>query len=191
MCLWAWFLGRRLRKWWVSENFWKFLKNWFLFSKANCLNKCKKMEKTTQLLQSQPYQLKKTFVFLQLNRLRFLMTRLNSISEIRQNRKSLLIRFDCLVCPEGFYGDCSMSCTCQNGATCERVNGTCTCTAGYVGMNCELECPEWKHGMNCELDCSCVRSNTQSCDHTNGQCLCQSGYKVKDRQISERFALEI
>ena len=111
------------------------------------------------------------------------MTRFNYIPKLREKIQKLLIGFECLVCPEGFYGDCFMPCTCENGATCEPVSGTCTCTAGYVRMNCEQECPEWKHGVLCQWDCSCVRSNTPSCDHTNGRCQCKNGYEVMEKHF--------
>lgn len=42
-------------------------------------------------------------------------------------------------CPAGFYGaDCRQRCLCQNGATCNRTNGKCTCVSGWTGTACEL-----------------------------------------------------
>ena len=37
-------------------------------------------------------------------------------------------------CLEGFFGlNCSQMCMCQNGATCGKVDGKCTCIEGYTG----------------------------------------------------------
>jgi len=41
------------------------------------------------------------------------------------------------VCPEGTFGDnCEQECQCQNGANCNHVDGTCVCSAGYMGTTC-------------------------------------------------------
>ena len=40
-------------------------------------------------------------------------------------------------CPEGRYGSqCLMQCNCENGATCNPVNGQCNCSAGWTGQTC-------------------------------------------------------
>ena len=37
-------------------------------------------------------------------------------------------------CPAGTYGQgCNMKCQCQNGGTCDPVDGTCACFDGYIG----------------------------------------------------------
>lgn len=37
-------------------------------------------------------------------------------------------------CDPGIYGqDCKSSCTCQNGAKCNPIDGECTCLPGYKG----------------------------------------------------------
>ena len=42
-------------------------------------------------------------------------------------------------CPAGFYGaDCRQRCLCQNGATCSKTSGKCTCASGWTGTACEL-----------------------------------------------------
>lgn len=42
-------------------------------------------------------------------------------------------------CPAGFYGaDCRQRCLCQNGATCDKTSGKCTCASGWTGTACEL-----------------------------------------------------
>ena len=44
-----------------------------------------------------------------------------------------------LACRESEFGQgCIQQCLCQNGALCNAVNGACTCTAGYTGVNCEI-----------------------------------------------------
>ena len=41
------------------------------------------------------------------------------------------------VCPEETFGDnCQQECQCQNGASCNHVDGTCICSAGYTGTTC-------------------------------------------------------
>ena len=43
-------------------------------------------------------------------------------------------------CPPGGFGfECSETCTCQQGS-CDPVNGTCSCAAGYSGDRCEQKC---------------------------------------------------
>ena len=40
-------------------------------------------------------------------------------------------------CPPENYGlMCRHACDCQNGATCDPVNGECTCTPGWRGTDC-------------------------------------------------------
>ena len=191
MCMWAWFWGRRLRKWWVSINFWSFWKFRVSNLQKNVFWTRLKNTKTNSTTSSSPISSRRKTLFSVESAFYFNHTVQCYVENTWIYFKIIVIHFECLVCPEGFYGDCSMPCTCENGATCEPVNGTCVCTAGYMGVNCEQECLEWKHGMHCEWDCSCVRSNTQSCDHTNGECLCKSGYKVMESQFSKLFAVEI
>ncbi|XP_022275797.1 N-acetylglucosamine-1-phosphodiester alpha-N-acetylglucosaminidase isoform X2 [Canis lupus familiaris] len=41
-------------------------------------------------------------------------------------------------CSNSSFGeDCAMKCRCQNGAACDPVWGTCTCTSGFTGDTCE------------------------------------------------------
>ena len=45
----------------------------------------------------------------------------------------------CAACPSGTFGkDCASTCPCQNGAACDKVNGTCYCSTiqGYTGLTC-------------------------------------------------------
>jgi hypothetical protein len=75
----------------------------------------------------------------------------------------VLACFQCLQsCPEGKYGPgCSYNCTCMNGATCDPVNGTCTCTQGWKGRNCSTRaCPDGLFGQSCSTVCQCIVDNT-------------------------------
>ena len=48
-------------------------------------------------------------------------------------------------CDLNHYGPgCNKSCLCQNGGKCDRRNGTCACTLGWHGKNCELPCAQGK-----------------------------------------------
>jgi hypothetical protein len=75
----------------------------------------------------------------------------------------VLIWLQCLQsCPEGKYGaNCSFNCTCMNGATCDPVNGTCSCTQGWKGRNCSTRaCPDGLFGQSCLSVCQCIVDNT-------------------------------
>ena len=64
------------------------------------------------------------------------MLRVNFISVLMSLYTYILPLF--AVCPIGSHGlNCSVSCTCKNGATCNHTNGACTCLPGYVGTDCE------------------------------------------------------
>ncbi|KAK2105722.1 Multiple epidermal growth factor-like domains protein 6 [Saguinus oedipus] len=43
-----------------------------------------------------------------------------------------------VACPPDTFGkNCSFSCSCQNGGTCDPVTGACRCPPGVSGTNCE------------------------------------------------------
>ena len=43
-----------------------------------------------------------------------------------------------VACIPGMFGaNCASTCTCINGASCNHVNGTCTCQDGFIGVNCK------------------------------------------------------
>ena len=60
------------------------------------------------------------------------------------------------VCEPGLWGpDCSRTCPCKNGATCDPVSGDCTCTPGYHGALCDTRCNHGNYGFNCAEKCRC------------------------------------
>lgn len=47
-------------------------------------------------------------------------------------------------CSAGFYGaDCQQRCLCQNGAACNKTDGACVCSSGWMGAACELGKPQF------------------------------------------------
>ena len=79
------------------------------------------------------------------------------------------------VCPAGTFGpDCSGSCTCntQNSVSCDHVNGTCNCTAGWEGNACDVDIDECTAppGVTCPANSNCI--------NTAGSyvCACETGF---------------
>lgn len=67
-------------------------------------------------------------------------------------RSDNILRHQCLdTCAEGKYGlNCESNCTCENGATCSPVNGSCICAPGWKGELCnERACPDGSYGPGC------------------------------------------
>uniref|UniRef100_S4RQG8 Multiple EGF like domains 10 n=1 Tax=Petromyzon marinus TaxID=7757 RepID=S4RQG8_PETMA len=81
------------------------------------------------------------------------------------------------VCPEGRWGpNCSLSCNCNNGASCSPDDGTCECAFGYRGTTCQRICSPGFYGARCSQACpQCVHSNGP-CHHISGQCDCLPGF---------------
>ncbi|XP_071942934.1 uncharacterized protein [Antedon mediterranea] len=87
-------------------------------------------------------------------------------------------------CPENMFGlNCLGNCECQNGATCNPINGSCTCPDGYTGEFCERTCTEGLYGGGCLLTCPDCHTDSY-CDHTNGSCICPP--KLEGELCSEK-----
>ncbi|PVD35911.1 hypothetical protein C0Q70_02880 [Pomacea canaliculata] len=82
----------------------------------------------------------------------------------------------CEACAAETFGrNCSSSCTCvtNNTASCNNVNGSCTCNSGWNGTNCEQDINECEqHSPPCVANLTCV--------NTNGSylCVCNPGYQT-------------
>ena len=68
----------------------------------------------------------------------------------------------CIECTEGTFGDdCSQTCSCitTNTASCNKVDGTCTCNSGWEGSNCQTDINECTRGTaNCGDNSNCINS---------------------------------
>ena len=67
-------------------------------------------------------------------------------------------------CPEGSWGsNCSIPCSCENGARCNPANGKCSClptsgcqcAPGWTGSDCRVRCDDTVWGPNCRNACLC------------------------------------
>lgn len=81
-------------------------------------------------------------------------------------------------------------CTCQNGADCNPVDGSCMCQAGWMGkecffyfllslqqspgQECTMSCARGTYGVNCTAKCDCGQSAL--CDPIDGECICPPGF---------------
>lgn len=67
---------------------------------------------------------------------------------------------DCSIpCSSGTWGlSCNQTCQCANGAACDPVNGTCTCSSGWRDEYCDVPCPVSARG-------SVVLSRDKSCSN--------------------------
>ena len=78
------------------------------------------------------------------------------------NRGSVWIIFSqCSVCNEEYYGSYCDPCSCENGNCDDGIlgDGTCSCSSGCFGENCEIECI-CEYG-ECDEMGSCVIQDTQ------------------------------
>ncbi|XP_077996754.1 uncharacterized protein LOC144450062 [Glandiceps talaboti] len=98
----------------------------------------------------------------------------------------------CQECPDGYYGDnCQHMCECNNGGTCDKIDGSCRCLHGYYGRTCVYPCnckngascnavdgscicQEGFYGPQCEGGCSCPENS--HCDGIDGSCVCRDGF---------------
>lgn len=81
-----------------------------------------------------------------------------------------------LECEEGTYGPgCKLRCDCKNGATCDHIDGVCSCGLGWHGELCDRPCSSGSFGRGCEEVCNC--ENGARCDHVTGECFCAPGWK--------------
>ncbi|XP_005095656.1 N-acetylglucosamine-1-phosphodiester alpha-N-acetylglucosaminidase isoform X2 [Aplysia californica] len=72
-------------------------------------------------------------------------------------------------CTEGTYGlNCSLPCICENGASCDKSNGTCHCPPGFSGKYCQSACPFGFYGVGCSQVCRC--NSSCYCHHVSGLC---------------------
>ena len=69
-------------------------------------------------------------------------------------------------------------CVCQNGATCNHIDGKCKCSAGWNGADCSILCQNGTFGVECAQPCAC--KNDATCNHVSGDCSCTPGYTAVD-----------
>ncbi|XP_052238542.1 neurogenic locus notch homolog protein 1-like [Dreissena polymorpha] len=101
--------------------------------------------------------------------------------------KRSLLGSKCLACSDNTYGDrCSLTCPCKADNTktptqsCDRVNGSCLCTAFWKGITCEEDIDE------CKADV-CPDSNA-FCHNTllGYKCFCKKGFVLHEtRKLCE------
>lgn len=65
---------------------------------------------------------------------------------------------DCSIpCSSGTWGpSCNQTCQCANGAACDPVNGTCTCSPGWREEYCDVPCPVSDQSGSTALTCRTV-----------------------------------
>lgn len=113
---------------------------------------------------------------------------------------------DCSIpCSSGTWGpSCNQTCQCANGAACDPVNGTCTCSPGWRDEYCDVPCPvsaqgpeparfhrpvrltaplcprpqDGSFGLDCRERCDCA--NADGCDPVTGLCRCLAGWTGED-----------
>uniref|UniRef100_A0A8C6Y139 EGF-like domain-containing protein n=1 Tax=Naja naja TaxID=35670 RepID=A0A8C6Y139_NAJNA len=83
-------------------------------------------------------------------------------------------------CSAGTWGaGCNQTCLCANGATCEPIDGGCTCVAGWQGSQCtQPSCQSGRYGKKCSVPCKCA--NHSICHPVDGSCDCLPGWTGSD-----------
>ncbi|TNN86924.1 Multiple epidermal growth factor-like domains protein 11 [Liparis tanakae] len=108
---------------------------------------------------------------------------------------------DCsLFCSSGAWGlACNQTCACANGAACDPMDGTCTCSPGWRGARCDESCHDGTYGLECRqrCDCShadvcpsgrygrvcseiCLCTHNGTCNPIDGSCQCFPGWIGED-----------
>ncbi|RUS82424.1 hypothetical protein EGW08_009812 [Elysia chlorotica] len=92
--------------------------------------------------------------------------------------------FNCSDCVEGSYGtECSQQCSCNTfgTASCDKVTGTCTCIAGWGGVDCATDLDECSDNSH-----NCSSKPYSTCENTPGSfvCKCDDGYFTENGQCS-------
>ena len=87
-------------------------------------------------------------------------------------------------CPEGTFGDgCTQTCDCpgQHVQSCDHVDGTCRCKAGWGGSSCDEDIDE------CASDNlnDCSDTDHTVCQNTDGgfTCVCQEGFETDSNDV--------
>jgi len=74
-----------------------------------------------------------------------------------------------------FGKGCMAQCQCDNGATCDHVDGSCRCKSGYTGARCDQMCAPGLWGVDCIQRCRC--KNSAECSPNTGECICAAGWR--------------
>ncbi|XP_062600595.1 multiple epidermal growth factor-like domains protein 10 [Saccostrea cucullata] len=75
------------------------------------------------------------------------------------------------VCEKGYYGtECSQKCSPKCIDTCQHTDGSCICSFGWMGINCNRECQPGYYGLNCKEECSLHCGFNDTCERYNGSC---------------------
>ena len=89
--------------------------------------------------------------------------------------------FDCACLMKPHCNRNYRTCRCEPGAFEEGCGNICkcklsVCNPGFIGQNCETECPAGTFGPNCIGKCMCDPKQTLECSKINGDCRCKDSY---------------
>ncbi|KAL5014723.1 hypothetical protein ScPMuIL_008993 [Solemya velum] len=88
---------------------------------------------------------------------------------------------ECLECDDDKYGtNCNETCECDvdHTTTCDKVDGQCTCQAGWTGTFCRNDINECE-ALSCQANADCKNNNGSY------TCVCKKGYKLADIECIE------